>query len=171
MAFLLFILINLSGKYFFLKITPNICISWYIFNHLIWKMNSIFFCCCCFVFVCMRSFHLVKSSALLVIGGHNSVQNLRRKGWSLSHKNLMKAYHGDWTFIEMHASYEDKFISFEGKFWQYAGYLKHQVVSCERTWSIGAGDEGFTSVKSSHIASISVQILCNANQFINWTNL
>lgn len=27
----------------------------------------------------MRSFHLVKSSALLVIGGDNSVQNLGRK--------------------------------------------------------------------------------------------
>ena len=75
-------------------------------------MNSIFFCCCCFVFVWMRSFHLVKSSAILVIGGHNSVQNLRRKGGSLSHKNLMKAYHGDWTFIEMHASYEDKIYQF-----------------------------------------------------------
>lgn len=53
-------------------------------------MNSIFFCCCCFVFVCTRSFHLVKSSAILVIGGHNSVQNLRRKGWSLSQKNKKK---------------------------------------------------------------------------------
>ena len=45
------------------------------------------------------------------------------KAWSPSYIILMKVYHGDQTFIETRASYENRFIHFEGKFWQYAGYL------------------------------------------------
>ena len=38
------------------------------------------------------------------------------KAWSPSYIILMKVYHGDQTFIETRASYENRFIHFEGKF-------------------------------------------------------
>ena len=39
------------------------------------------------------------------------------KAWSPSYITLLKVYHGDQTFIETRASYENRFIHFEGKFW------------------------------------------------------